>query len=88
MGHLQSRNRRYIMERFLLEVNEDIETHVTKEKKRKKKNKQFVSLIDKKLVLFEYSLTSISAMTCLFLQQGQQEPMRSTAKPYIFTPSY
>ena len=54
VGYLQSRDRRYIMKSFFLEVNENIETHVAKEKKKQNKkqnhNKQFVSLIDKNLV--------------------------------------
>ena len=53
VGYLQSRDRRYIMESFFLEVNENVETHVAKEKKKtkqKKHKKQFLSPIDKNLV--------------------------------------
>ena len=39
VGYLQSRDRRYIMESFFLEVNENIETHVAKEKKTDQKTK-------------------------------------------------
>ena len=48
-------------------MNENIETHVTKEKinQNEKQDKQFVSLIDKNLG-FEYSLTSISAVHVCF----------------------
>ena len=89
VGYLQSRDRRYIMKSFFLEVNENIETHVAKEKKKQNKkqnhNKQFVSLIDKNLVFVRVHPNEHFAMTCLFPHQGQQEPMRSTAKRHIFT---
>jgi len=78
------------MESFFLEVNENIETHVAEGKKQKnktKQNKQLISLIDKNLVFVRVQPNEDVSCDMSVSTKAQQEPIRSTAKPHIFTPN-
>ena len=78
------------MESFFLEVNENIETHVAEEKKNKKntkQNKQLINLIDKNLVFVRVQPNEHVSCDMLVSTKAQQEPIRNTGKPQIFTPN-
>ena len=46
VGYLQSLDGRYVMERFLIKVNENIETHIAAGKE-ERQYKQFINLTNK-----------------------------------------